>query len=432
MPSRETTRHYADDPRSIESWLVSAGRDRRAGSPLNVPPVPEHAWTHAQSPDFPEFMPAVLAKVLELYFREHYADAIPNMSAEDRTELEHATAELHQLVAARIVEGRLEIGVTLSEDVVPIKSIQPAPDHRSVAFVTLDEKFLSSDAIARLHVVPIEASARPKLVGESIGEGVDWSADSRMLFSFDENGWNPNIGRFGSLARRTVVDPTGTLVKPDMPICLSYVIFEPSDHFAALRDGRVLFESMSITLPSDYGHMLLTFEGPEKSMSVQQHRRPGITHQLFVLTPQADVQYPMLKGYPVTPVVPEEVLELEGGVRFFDLSPDRTRVIYSTDAAEFHLLTLADGRTESIPLGLQGEYIRRDAPRAVWSGPDAFTYVKKIDARNEFVVRRGTTETILSRTWPKEMLWPYPPNPPPARNAQAPTPSAARAEATRR
>src|SRR5580765_4544133 len=25
---------------SIESWLVSAGRDRRPGSPLNVPPIP--------------------------------------------------------------------------------------------------------------------------------------------------------------------------------------------------------------------------------------------------------------------------------------------------------------------------------------------------------------------------------------------------------
>jgi cystathionine gamma-synthase len=35
-----TTRHNADDPGSVESWLVSAGRDRRPGSPLNVPPIP--------------------------------------------------------------------------------------------------------------------------------------------------------------------------------------------------------------------------------------------------------------------------------------------------------------------------------------------------------------------------------------------------------
>ena len=34
------TRPSADDHASVESWLVSAGRDRRPGSPLNVPPIP--------------------------------------------------------------------------------------------------------------------------------------------------------------------------------------------------------------------------------------------------------------------------------------------------------------------------------------------------------------------------------------------------------
>ncbi|HUK16085.1 MAG TPA: PLP-dependent transferase [Bryobacteraceae bacterium] len=40
MTSRDTTGHNADGPGSIESWLISAGRDRRPGSPLNVPPCP--------------------------------------------------------------------------------------------------------------------------------------------------------------------------------------------------------------------------------------------------------------------------------------------------------------------------------------------------------------------------------------------------------
>lgn len=40
MTSREATEHNAGDPGSVESWLVSAGRDRRPGSPLNVPPMP--------------------------------------------------------------------------------------------------------------------------------------------------------------------------------------------------------------------------------------------------------------------------------------------------------------------------------------------------------------------------------------------------------
>ena len=40
MTSTDTTGHKASDPGSVESWLVSAGRDRRPGSPLNVPPWP--------------------------------------------------------------------------------------------------------------------------------------------------------------------------------------------------------------------------------------------------------------------------------------------------------------------------------------------------------------------------------------------------------
>src|SRR4051794_10590007 len=40
MDPRDATAPHAPDVGSIESWLVSAGRDRRPGAPLNVPPWP--------------------------------------------------------------------------------------------------------------------------------------------------------------------------------------------------------------------------------------------------------------------------------------------------------------------------------------------------------------------------------------------------------
>lgn len=40
MTRMDTTRYSADGQGSVESWLVSAGRDRRPGAPLNVPPTP--------------------------------------------------------------------------------------------------------------------------------------------------------------------------------------------------------------------------------------------------------------------------------------------------------------------------------------------------------------------------------------------------------
>jgi cystathionine gamma-synthase len=40
MTKRNATEHHAGELGSVESWLVTAGRDRRPGSPLNVPPIP--------------------------------------------------------------------------------------------------------------------------------------------------------------------------------------------------------------------------------------------------------------------------------------------------------------------------------------------------------------------------------------------------------
>jgi len=40
MTTKDTTGQEATNPVATESWLVSAGRDRRPGSPLNVPPYP--------------------------------------------------------------------------------------------------------------------------------------------------------------------------------------------------------------------------------------------------------------------------------------------------------------------------------------------------------------------------------------------------------
>lgn len=44
MSSMNTTPRNTSAHRALESWLVSAGRDRRPGSPLNVPPIPASNW----------------------------------------------------------------------------------------------------------------------------------------------------------------------------------------------------------------------------------------------------------------------------------------------------------------------------------------------------------------------------------------------------
>jgi hypothetical protein len=318
------------------------------------------------------------------------------------------TADVHQLIVARVVGDRLELGTKLSEDVLPVKAIRPAPDRRSVAFVTRSEESWFDDT-ARLHVVPIDVMARPRLVAEGTGDFVDWTLDSQALLYFSESGWDPNVGRFGCLYRRTVVDASGAIGQADEPFakCLSHLIFERSNRVFSLHDGRVLFQSMSVELPRELC-------GPNR---------------LFVLTREQDSRYRFLERFPVIPFIASDVLGRDENIAFFDVSPDRMRVIYGTPTGDIRVSTIEDGRTELLPLGLHRAdgYAARDLPQAIWSGSDAFTYLKRIGTRNEFVLRRGSAETILSRNWPKDMLWPYPDDPSTTRTLPTPSPSARRA-----
>jgi hypothetical protein len=367
----------------------------------------EHEWTHIMSPDFPVSEVEIPDNVLTMYLREHHGDIIRERAGQKWTKIENTTAELHQLVVARVVDDRLEFGVTLSEDVFRIKTIRPAPDRRSVAFVTRQEEaLLFIDDPTRIFVVPIEVSARPRRVASLTGDSIDWSADSRSLVYFQGMGVGHNSDFFGCLAELTVFDTTGANSRSSEPDCLSPVFFDPSDPVTALRAGRVLFEIASTQLPGN------SF-GPTQLFMYD--RRKGSDEAAF------------------TPLIPEDLLTLESGIAFFEVSPDHAHVIYGTRTGDVRMLTLEDGRTELLPLGLHREsYAQRDLPHAVWSGPDAFTYVKKIGTRNEFILRRGSAETILSRSWPKEMLWPYPPDPAEHTNVRDPSTSTRPVQAARR
>jgi len=48
MSSKKTTAHKPHEPGSVESWVVSAGRDRQPGAPLNIPPWPASNFLHGE------------------------------------------------------------------------------------------------------------------------------------------------------------------------------------------------------------------------------------------------------------------------------------------------------------------------------------------------------------------------------------------------
>ena len=368
----------------------------------------ERWWLLMQAPDWEEYLanaPIALSPdvaAIVLYLREHYADALLARFPEESPDIHGYEADVHSLVIAHVAAGRLEPDATLYEGLTPIKTIRPASGTQMVAFVTKDEEFLADDTV-RTYVVPTDGSAPATLIDERTGVFPDWTPDGRSLIYFEAWGaYDPNNGARGCLARRGIVDANGQLHLDERRSCLVYAIFEEDAVVRCLRDGRVLFEALEMQFPSAaQTRMTVLREGQPLEIFVETAGE-GSGSQVFAV----DTAHPV----DLTRVIATPQLDGEW-LGFYEVSPDLTRLIYGVGKGDIRLMTLSDGRTELLPLGLRREspyYSTPDLPRIAWSGSDAFTYVKRIGSRNEYILRRGETEVVLSRDWPVEMLWPFP------------------------
>jgi hypothetical protein len=74
------TEPQAGDVGSIESWLVSGGRERRPGAPLNVPPWPGSNFVPGGQRDEAESDPttAQIRAHWQRFYESALADRIPN------------------------------------------------------------------------------------------------------------------------------------------------------------------------------------------------------------------------------------------------------------------------------------------------------------------------------------------------------------------
>ena len=381
---------------------AAVGLDRTRGISAEA----ERLWLLMEAPDWEEYLasaPFALSPdsaAIALYLRERYADALLARFPEESADIRSYAPALHSLIIARVADGRLEPDATLYEGLTPIKTIRPAASTRIVAFVTKDEELIADDTV-RTYVVPTDGSAPAALVAEGTSESPDWTPDGRSLVYYESRGpEDPNSGARGCVARRQVLDADYRLRLEERSTCLADVIFEADAVVRCLRDGRVLFEARDMRFPrAAQTRMTVMRDGEPLEILVQEGRGD---RQVFAI----DVDHP---GAELTTMIAGPQL---GGdwLGFYEVSPDRTRLLYGSGTGVVRLMTLSDGRTELLPLNLHSEspYSSRDLPRTAWSGSDAFTYVKKIGSRHEFILRRVETEVVLSRNWPVEMLWALP------------------------
>jgi hypothetical protein len=170
---------------------------------------------------------------------------------------------------------------------------------------------------------------------------------------------------------------------------LAGLIFHQQNRVRCLRDGRVLFNASPFTLPTT-------------------GNKDNDREQFFLLD--------LASGAAVTPLIPNDQLEpLPKLLSIFEVSPDGTQVMFCSDKADGWLFTLATGAVERFATGLEstkGAVAADNYPAPVWRGAGEITFLRRATSAAgqtdgeslELVLRRGATDTVLSRNWDPNIL----------------------------
>ena len=320
-----------------------------------------------------------------VYLREHYGEALRKKAAEDPSDDPHTIDELaadwHSIVVARLDGDRLEMSAPLMEGLTQIQDLRPAPSGSAVAFVSHLELSGTPGNVLGILVEPTGGSALPVLVASYTAAHPDWTPDSRALVylkSATDHAAGSDL-QLGALVERGVLDAAGHIHLAEKPEDLAGLIFQENNRVRCLRDGRILFDAAEFHLP----------------LAESGHTRG---EQLFALdrTKASPVLSPLIRA--------DQFRRVPNELTSFEISPDEKQVLFP-DGANVEVLTLASGGVDRLALGaVDDSSDKTNPPLPAWRRAGELCYLKKIGSRTEVVLRAGNNETILSRSWPDEVL----------------------------
>ena len=318
-----------------------------------------------------------------VYLWAHHADGLRALYGKETDEIRAKDAFTgHELLMARIVNDKIQLGTTLHEGLAEIQDIRIAPGDQAVAFT--EEATPGSDKESRLMLARINGTGAV-LVAERTSLFADWTADGRSLVYVQALGGGAKKDdlRLASLVRREVLDDHGQIKVAENTEDLAGLMYSNTARVRCLRDGRILFNAVEFNLPvankdaDAEREKLFALDGARQATLVRMIPRNNEEHMPKVLT-------------------------------FFEVSPDEKQVLVGGYEGEVSVLTLATGEVQQIQES--GEYNLMAAP--VWRKDGEITYAKRNptadgkrpDRKAEIVLRKGDQEQVLSQGWSSDML----------------------------
>jgi len=318
-----------------------------------------------------------------VYLWTHHADGLRTLYGEktDGIRVKDSFSG-HELLMARIVDDKIQLGTTLYEGLAEIQDIRIAPGNRAVAFT--EEATPGSDKESRLMLARINGTGAV-LVAERTSLFADWTADGRSLVYVQAlgSGAKKDDLRLASLVCREVLDDHGQIKVAEKSEDLAGLMYSNTARVRCLRDGRILFNTTEFNLP------------------VANKDSDAEREKLFALDPARQAT--------LVRMIPRNNEEhLPKVLAFFEVSPDEKQVLVGGYEGEVSVLTLSTGEVQQVQES--GEYSLMAAP--VWRKDGEITYAKrnpmtdgkKPDRGAEVVLRKGDEVKVLSQSWSDDML----------------------------
>lgn len=283
--------------------------------------------------------------------------------------VEKMDCDLNALQIGTVTNGSIALGNTLARETDKIGDIRISPNQSAVAYAVEQEKGCS------LKVALLDGSAPARLVAEHTSISPDWSADGRSLLFIKAVGdlENDNLV-LGSLTSRTVLNRDGRIELQEKPDELVGLLFYPEDKIRRLADGRIIFSSMDVHLPSTSADM------PKRQ-------------QLFMLDPERQAT--------LTPLIPRGVQDdAPKGLFLFEISPDGKRIALIDENA-FVVFNVAAGTVDVVSNKTD---LANTVP--VWRSTNELCFITAPNTnapdKTEVVLWNNNQVRVISSNWPAE------------------------------
>lgn len=257
-----------------------------------------------------------IAAVL-LYVRDHPTPAVRERLAEHWDDLEDAEVPVQTVALATRDGTQVRPEHVLGRTVSRLGRPAISPDGRSFAC----GRSMSGDPpTSELYVMRLE-DGEPRHVAERVAGSVAWSADGRHLVYVQASAVQPTMDdavHLGVIARQEICDDAGFLLEEfGEPEYLAGILFDPQTRVRCMRDGRIVFATVEVSLPCS-GRDMPT--------------RPT----LFAVDPG--------RSPVVARLIPRQTeAELPAGGYLFELSPDGSRVCIPGEGGRLVVVDLASG-----------------------------------------------------------------------------------------